>query len=351
MTTKSKRWGVLIGRFQPFHCGHRALLNRMLSEVEQVLVIVGSSFAARRLHNPWSLGERQAMIRAGLEAQHQTRVHICGIPDVYYADGDWVRLVRDAVAEYVPRGAQIRLYGHTKDASSYYLDLFPHWDYVELPDYRGLSATPLREQLLSCAGTQEAKDLLTKQRQLEQLPSGVGDWLESFVEHADFAELLAEAASIRHFQQTWASSPYPPVFVTTDALVLWRDEVLLIQRGRRPGLGLWAMPGGFLDPQERLEAGCRRELHEETGLQLPANVHALEHFVGDHPDRSDRGRFVTHVFAYRLDAHQRRPQVRGADDAARARWWPVDTLDPERMFEDHALLIEHLLPNLRAGRS
>lgn len=346
MTAKAQVWGVLIGRFQPFHSGHQALLRRMLSEVDQVLVIVGSSFAARRLHNPWSLSERQAMIRAALDPQSQTRLHICGIPDVYYADGEWVRLVREAVTQHLPAKARVRLYGHTKDASSYYLDLFPQWDYVELPDYRGLSATPLREELLNCAGSSAAKAIIHKQRERQQLPAGVGDWLERFVEHADFAELLAEAASIRHFQQSWSQSPYPPTFVTLDALVVWRDEVLLIQRGQRPGLGLWAMPGGFLDPQERLEAGCRRELHEETGLELPVNAHPLEHFVGDHPDRSDRGRFVTHVFAYRLDPGQQRPQVSAADDAANARWWPLTALDPEQMFEDHALLIDHLVPKL-----
>ncbi|HDR51944.1 MAG TPA: NUDIX hydrolase, partial [Mariniphaga anaerophila] len=65
---------------------------------------------------------------------------------------------------------------------------------------------------------------------------------------------------------------YPRPAVTVDALVYTKEEnrfwVLLIQRGRQPFKGTWALPGGFAGIDELLETACKRELQEETGLKL-----------------------------------------------------------------------------------
>ncbi len=343
MTTASSshRCGVLIGRFQPFHNGHEFLVHRVLEQTDSVLIIVGSCFAARNLRNPWTFAEREEMIRAALPDSVQERVRICGIPDVYYSDGEWVELVRKVVAGHVPEATDICLYGHTKDASSYYLKLFPGWDYAELPNHEGLSATPIREALLASAHS-KVGDLLEEVLE-PALPEGVRHWLHRFCATPAYGNILAEARAVDRFQQEWAGTPYPPVFVTVDALVQWRDEVLLIRRGGWPGLGLYAMPGGFLDPGERLESACRRELLEETGLSLESTLAPVNQFVGDHPDRSDRGRFVTHVFHYRLPDSMPRPAVLGGDDAASAGWFARHAIAREKMFEDHYLLINRLL--------
>ena len=334
-------YGILIGRFQPFHKGHAQLVQHILAEVDALLFVVGSSAAPRNLRNPWSLSEREAMIRASLPAEEGQRLHFRGIPDVFYDDRLWVHSVKAVVADACPSGAKIRLYGHTKDNSSYYLALFPDWDYRELPNYDGLSATPFREALLE-AGPERVHRLLHGPL-TEVLPEGVLNWLDAFVTQPEYAELCAEAEAVRSYQQLWEGSPWPPVFVTVDALVTWRDQVLLIRRGRRPGLGLLALPGGFLDPGERIFAACRRELAEETGLQLGADVPVLNSFVADHPDRSDRGRFISHVYHFALDPEDECPAVQGGDDAAEADWHPLSTLDSSRVFEDHYALIQHLL--------
>ncbi len=339
--TSSHRCGVLIGRFQPFHNGHEFLVHRVLEQADSLLIIMGSCFAARNLRNPWTFAEREQMIRAALPARLQDRVRICGIPDVYYSDGEWVALVHKVVDSHVPEATEVCLFGHTKDASSYYLKLFPYWSYAELPNHEGLSATPIREALLASAHS-KVRDLL-EDVLAPTLPEGVKHWLHAFCQTAAFAEILAEARAIDRFQAAWSGSPYPPVFVTVDALVQWRDEILLIRRGGWPGLGLYALPGGFLDPGERLEAACRRELAEETGLVLGDEIAAVGRFVGDHPDRSDRGRFVTHVFHYRLPDTQPRPEVAGGDDAASAGWHKRHEVAREKMFEDHYLLIDRLL--------
>ena len=341
------RHGVLIGRFQPFHQGHAFLLERILETVDSVVLVVGSSYASRSLRNPFTLAEREAMIRAALPAEEAGRVRVVGVADVYYSDTAWVDAVRGAVESALPSGAGVCLYGHNKDASSYYLALFPGWDYAELSNYRNLSATPIREALLASAPAQ-LPDLLDGPLR-DCLPAAVRDWLRDFAAGPDFAEIQAEAAAVQRFQQAWEGSPYPPMFVTVDALVLCGEQVLLIRRGQRPGRGLLAFPGGFLDPEERLEAACRRELAEETGLQLPLALKPLARFVGDHPDRSDRGRFVTHAFAYRLPDADTPPPVAGGDDAASAAWHALSALRREEFFEDHYLILQQLLPACGLG--
>jgi bifunctional NMN adenylyltransferase/nudix hydrolase len=130
--------------------------------------------------------------------------------------------------------------------------------------------------------------------------------------------------------------------VTVDGFVRCNEHLLLVQRGHRPGKGLWALPGGFVEPRDTLWQSCLRELQEETlfplsETQLRERLQGVEVF--DHPDRSLRGRTITHVHALDLgDAPGTAlPAVTGGDDAALARWVPIQDLPSmeSQFFEDH----------------
>ena len=114
-------------------------------------------------------------------------------------------------------------------------------------------------------------------------------------------------------------------------------SVLLIRR-RNPPLG-WAIPGGFVDPDEDLIDAARRELYEETGLD-PPHLEQLATF--GHPDRDPRGRTISVVYGARLQ-HAALPAA--GDDAADARWFPLTTL-PTNLAFDHATILAHVLPQL-----
>ena len=73
---------VLIGRFQPFHLGHLALLQQALRTAQQVVVVLGSAFQARSPKNPFTWQERQSLILGSLPAQDAARVRC--VPAVSY---------------------------------------------------------------------------------------------------------------------------------------------------------------------------------------------------------------------------------------------------------------------------
>jgi bifunctional NMN adenylyltransferase/nudix hydrolase len=124
-------------------------------------------------------------------------------------------------------------------------------------------------------------------------------------------------------------------------------HVLLVRRGGEVGYGLWALPGGFVDKNERFYNAAVRELAEETGFStLPSTLrHAFKGSqVFDHPLRSPRGRLITQAFYFDL-GNIRLPEVKGADDAQEAKWVPVAELPglEEQLFEDHAVILDRFV--------
>ena len=126
---------------------------------------------------------------------------------------------------------------------------------------------------------------------------------------------------------------HPRPAVTVDAILISsKRSVLLIERGRDPFKGTWALPGGFVDMDESLEAACKRELEEETGI-LIREVKQFKTY-GD-VNRDPRHRTISVVF-YAQTETELLPEA--GDDAANARWFPLSDL-PVLAF-DHARILE-----------
>lgn len=129
---------------------------------------------------------------------------------------------------------------------------------------------------------------------------------------------------------------YPRPSVTVDIVIVTREErprVLLIRRKNEPFRGMWAIPGGFVDMDEPLEAAARRELREETGIQAPRRLEQLATF-GD-PGRDPRGRTISVAYLALVDPRKVRPHA--ADDAAEAGWHRLDR--PPKLAFDHAKIL------------
>jgi bifunctional NMN adenylyltransferase/nudix hydrolase len=335
--SKNYRYLVFIGRFQPFHRGHKAVIDQALERADEVIILIGSANLPRSLRNPFTVAERIAMITGAYSADQAARIHCVPLDDALYNDTRWLKYVQAGVKS-ISGNAQsnIGLIGHSKDSSSYYLSLFPHWASVSVPSYHDLSATPIRDSYLMGATPTP-----------ERTPESTRKVLNDFKATAAYKKLHEEAGFIDKYKKRWDLAPYPPTFMTADALVVQSGHILLVERRSMPGRGLWALPGGFVNPKETLFDACIRELREETSLQVPEAVlrgsrHSQHTF--DDPYRSARGRTITQAFYFQLKNDAKGlPKVKAGDDAAEAFWLPLAELDAKMMFEDHYAIITKMV--------
>ena len=114
--------------------------------------------------------------------------------------------------------------------------------------------------------------------------------------------------------------------VTVDMFCYCRENrsLLMVKRGGHPFIGKWALPGGFLEPDETAEQAVWRELAEETGVNADAIIQ-LRAFSDPH--RDPRTRIVTVAYIAVLD---RLPDARAGDDAADAKWFALERNVTER---------------------
>lgn len=143
---------------------------------------------------------------------------------------------------------------------------------------------------------------------------------------------------------------FGPLGVAADLVILTvRDgslEVLLIRRGIEPHKGRWALPGGFVRPDEDLEAAARRELAEETGL-VSDRIHLEQVATYGEPGRDPRGRVLSVAY---LALVPDLPAPVAGTDAAAASWVPASEVlaDPERLAFDHHRILADGVERARA---
>jgi len=319
---------VIIGRFQPFHNAHEKLVVEARKHSDNVLVLIGSSLIARNIKNPFTYDERSAMLPEGIMS--------APLVDDLYNDQQWVATVQQEIENELENiygtavGNTVCIIGHHKDDSSYYLDMFPNYDVIEVPNFDTLDSTTIRDILFG-----------NKMVPADVMPERVKKFIDAWRQDnaALYNALCEEHKFLKDYKQMWSNAPFQPVFVTTDAVVICNGHILLIKRRMAPGKGLWALAGGFLGPNEKIEDSMLRELEEETRIRVHGDVLRAcikGSQVFDHPNRSERGRTITH--AYLIVLHERNlPKVRGSDDAERAKWVPLSkfyTMTAE-MYEDH----------------
>ena len=133
---------------------------------------------------------------------------------------------------------------------------------------------------------------------------------------------------------------YPHPAVTTDIVIFTiRDgqlKLLLIKRGGEPYQGRWALPGGFVEIGEDLEASARRELEEETGV---FGVFLEQLYTFGRPDRDPRERVITVAYYALIPSDQVRLQA--ATDAEAVGWFAFEELPPLAFDHDEIVAMAH----------
>jgi len=129
--------------------------------------------------------------------------------------------------------------------------------------------------------------------------------------------------------------------VTVDIIVIKTinniENILLIERKNEPFKNQWALPGGFIDIDEEIEAAAYRELQEETSINdIKLNQFSTFGKVG----RDPRGRTISIVFSGRL--FNENQKIEAGDDAKNLQWFPIKKI-PNLAFDHSTVIKEYIL--------
>jgi bifunctional NMN adenylyltransferase/nudix hydrolase len=340
--TPKPRLGFIIGRFQPRHIGHEHLIREAAKQVEWLVVLIGSVNVPRSVKNPWTYRERATSMQDWLrnEGLHH-KVKILPVNDYRYSNAQWIADINSAIklnqvreassgpwdCDFTIPDEQVALFGFDKTGNDY-LKWFPQYQYVNIQTVFSGSATDVRNTYF-----ETAKEIFDKTGSLvRDIPQTVFD---------DYLFYLKE-------QKLFENYPFPDTlnFNCADAILECAGHILLVQRGKAPGQGCWALPGGFRDRKdvEWIDAAYR-ELREETNVRVPDVVlrsKTVATKLYDNINRSfglPRNTLAVHI-RIEPDADGSLPRANGADDAAVAEWKPInEVMNGLDLYDDHFSII------------
>ena len=358
---------VYIGRFQPVHKGHMETIKKALDENDALFIVIGSALSPRTPKNPWTTKEREEFLISAIKEEWSiepgwadkpnsifSRISFLAVRDYLYNDYEWVGAVQSAVSlqlatvdpdDLLDSQHEITIYGCEKDDSSYYLSMFPNWKlkkmhlhYMDSEDEETSSTRIREEYFLNWTSKSKEKEIIKKGLNYLVLKD-----LERWSATLEYGNIKKELEYYNGYKSQWDGSPYIPTFLTVDTVVRASGCILLIKRKFPPGKDLYALPGGFVNPNERLVDAAIRELKEETRLLVSKEQlgsYIKEVGVFDHPRRSLRGRTITFVYSIDL-GHTPLPRIKSGSDAKSTIWMPIGDLmrKEENFFEDHHYII------------
>lgn len=336
--SKEYTTAVVIGRHQINHKGHDFLKSHALSIADNVIIILGSSFHSRDPRHPFRWQERRDMINLTLSEADRQRVTFIPARD-YYNDTKWNAEVAKLVREHTPSG-KVALVGAKKkdDQSTYYLDNFPQWTQILVESPYSIDASMLRKIYFEANNIDASLAVMS-----DMIEQPVLDYLRAWAVRPEYKDLVRDHAIAEQFKATQKSYKFHHLDQTGDAIVTINNHVLLGIR-KNYGKGYLCIPGGFMETHEFSKQTALRELREETQLGL-LDSHILNHWKGsrvyEHPQRSARGRIVTHAHLFQLTG-TKFPSIEAADDLMSVEWVHIDKLASmeEDFFEDHFHILD-----------
>lgn len=353
---KTKSIGVIVGRFQPFHNGHAHLIKEAFRYVDDLVIFIGSANRHPSIKNPFSANDRKKVITQWFESEKtkdsffdNKTLLIEFSNDFLYKEWRWKAEIQERLDVLIKKlnlthngifsDDNVFLIGHSKDASSYYLNNFPEWHYQEVENFESIDATNIRKTYFESGVVSQYT-----------IPEASANLLKLFKKTSGYNDLVEEYKFYVNEQVLFKEYPFPETlkFSCTDAVVTCFGHVLLIQRKHAPGKNTWALPGGFVNRKETFNNACIRELKEETNLRVPEKVlrgSIRGKYMFDEPGRTigiPRVSMAFHI-EVQLGNDGSFPEIRPSSDACNAKWVRLSDIENISLFEDHKDIIDYFV--------
>jgi bifunctional NMN adenylyltransferase/nudix hydrolase len=291
---KDKDVGVIVGRFQvnELHDAHKQIIDFVVKNHKKVIVFLGVSPTLSTKNNPLDYVSRKEMI-----LQAYPNVTVMPIPD-HPSDEEWSRELDGRIREACPINS-VLLYGGRDGFVKY---------------YHGKFSTTEIEQTIFVSGTEVRKEVSREVKRSADFRSGV-------------------------IYATY--NQYPKVFATVDVAIIDGERTLL---GRKPNQEKFRFLGGFADPTDNsYEESAKREVQEESGLEVADIVYLGSCKIDDWRYRSEEDKIITHLFTAKYIFGN--PQA--TDDIAELRWYNLKELKEDVFVKEHIPLFKILKEKLK----
>ncbi len=323
---------VFIGRFQIFHHGHLQVVKEAFQHTHHLLILIGSVNMPRTARNPFTFEERKEML-LNTCASFKQQLTILPLEDCLYNEAKWICQVQKLIAEY-SKGERIGLIGHRQKNTAFFHRLFPDLESVEASHVEGVSSASLRKMFL-------------EGHLPDCVPDAVKLLLAQFLKTEHYQQIQEDYQFVQSYDKVWETAPYVPIFITVDSLVVQSGYLLLVERRSRPGVGLWSLPGRFLQSKQTVLESALSHLKDDVRLKVPIPVLKGSHHtsrVFDDPHRSTKGRAISHTLMFALHNETSLPKVKGKH--SKVFWAKLSDVSRQKMFDDHYDIIQNMLPLL-----
>ena len=287
----NKDTGVIIGRFQTqtLHEGHKNLINEVISNHKRVIIFLGMSNQTSK-RNPLDFFTRKVMIES-----EYPNVIVQSIPDMR-DDKDWSNNLDSRIDEIIQHESVV-LYGSRDSFIPYYKGKFPT---KEITTNVYTSATEMRNSIKN------------ETRKSEDFRAGV---IYGSFHKYDISYQTVDVAIIRNF------------------------EILM---ARKPHEKEYRFVGGFVDPKDSsLENTVKREVSEETGIEIGDIKYLSSHRIDDWRYKSEYDKIMTSFFTAKYIFGNPKPN----DDIAELKFFHIDQIKEEDVVIEHRNLFYKLIEN------
>lgn len=343
----NKKLAYVILRAQLPTFAHFSLINRAAKEADHVLVLIGSSNRSISNRNPFKWQFRESLLKAGMGGNLSFRVSYAPLKDYVHMEHEWElevsrRVGKEMKSLNITDNSDVTMVVHEKDNTTYYSTSFPQWALTKVESFGDYNATDAREAFL----TGKSLETFT--------PGTVINLLEQYKvkERNSFEWLVKNRQGIIDYKKPYLDLPYGIKFMTGDPMVVCDGHVLVIQRDDKEvdssvGALQWALPGGFVNMNETVLSAIRRELLEETSIDVPKKAlrqgyRGMKRFEG--ATRDERGDYTTHcgIFFIERNTDGTLPGVKPGSDARDAKWKTFNEISEmsKYMYADHSFIIE-----------